>query len=392
MAQAASSVFVGGQLGPTRLRNRIIKCATNEGLSRDGLMTDRLIDWHREFAVGGVAMTTLAYCSVSSRGRTFRHQIWLREEALPGLKKFTNAIHQEDARAAIQLGHAGWFANPRAMGEPPLGPSRQFSPHAQAFSRAATEQDLKDVERDFAEAARIAVRAGFDAVEVHAGHGYLLSQFLCPYNNRRHDRFGGSLENRARFPRRVLRAVREAVGSDVAVYAKLNVDDGFKGGLTLDESVMVARWFEAEGSVDALQLSGGHTTKTPMYLLRGDVPLREMIDREQNWLRRWGMRLLAPTMLKAYRFEEGFFLDKARRFRSALKLPLILLGGVTRLDTMENAVAEGFDFVAMGRGLIRDPDLVLRMRRGELDASRCVPCNLCIVEMERNGVRCVYRD
>ncbi len=392
MAQAASSVFAGGRLGPTHLRNRIIKCATNEGLSRDGLMTDRLIDWHREFAVGGVAMTTLAYCSVSSRGRTFRHQIWLREEALPGLKKFTDAIHQEDARAAIQLGHAGWFANPRAMGEPPLGPSRQFSPHAQAFSRAASEQDLEDVERDFAEAARIAVRAGFDAVEVHAGHGYLLSQFLCPYNNRRHDRFGGSLENRARLPRGVLRAVRDAAGSDVAVYAKLNVDDGFKGGMTLDESVMVARWLEADGSVDALQLSGGHTTKTPMYLLRGDVPLREMIDCEQDWLRRWGMRLLAPRMLKSYPFEEGFFLDKARRFRSALKLPLILLGGVTRLDTMENAVAEGFDFVAMGRGLIRDPDLVLRMQRGELEASRCVPCNLCIVEMERNGVRCVYRD
>jgi 2,4-dienoyl-CoA reductase-like NADH-dependent reductase (Old Yellow Enzyme family) len=331
-------------------------------MSRDGLVTDRLIEWHRAFAAGGVGMTTLAYCSVASVGRTFRHQIWMREEALPGLGRFTDAVHAEGAQAAIQLGHAGWFANPRATKAPPVGPSRTFSPHAQAFSRALSEEEIARTVAEFGSAARLAVEAGFDALEVHAGHGYLLSQFLSPFNNRRRDRYGGSLENRARFVREVHRAVREAAGPRVAVYPKLNMDDGFKGGLTLEDGIEVARLLESDGSVDALQLTGGHTTKTPMYLMRGDVPLGEMIASERSLVRRLGMRLLAPTMLKAYPFEEAFFLPLARRFREAVRLPLMLLGGLTRLDTLERALAEGFEFVALGRALIADPDLVLRMQ------------------------------
>jgi 2,4-dienoyl-CoA reductase-like NADH-dependent reductase (Old Yellow Enzyme family) len=385
-------VFSPGRLGPLELKNRVVKCGTNEGMSREGLVTERLIDWHREFAAGGVGMTTLAYCAVSPEGRTFRHQLWTREEALPGLARFVAAMHAEGALAAIQLGHAGWFANPRATRAAPVGPSRTFSPHAQAFSRAMQADDFERLTRAFADAARLSVRAGFDAIEVHVGHGYLLSQFLSPYNNRRRDQWGGSLENRARFPRQVLRAVREAAGGSVAVYAKFNMSDGFDGGLQIEEGVQVARWLEADGSVDALQLTGGHTTRTPMYLMRGDVPLREMIAQEKSFVRRLGMRLFAPSMLRAYAFEEAFFLPMARRFREALGVPLMLLGGVTKLETMDRAVAEGFDFVAMGRALIREPDLVKRMQAGETDAGLCIPCNRCVVEMDRGGTRCVYRD
>ena len=390
-APSASAVFTPARLGPVELRNRVIKCGTNEGMSRDGLVTDALVDWHREFAAGGVGMTTLAYCSVSSDGRTFRHQMWMRDEALPGLRRFADAIHAEGARAAIQLGHAGWFASPHATRARPLGPSATFSPHAQTFARAMTQADFERLSGDFAAAARLAVAAGFDALEVHVGHGYLLSQFLSPWNNRRHDRWGGSLENRARFPRQVLRAVREAAGGRAAVYAKLNMEDGFQGGLTVEDSLQVARWLEADGSVDALQLTGGHTSRTPFFLMRGEVPLRGMIENQKHWLARLGMRVFAPFLIRPYRFEEAFFLPTARRFRAALRLPLMLLGGVTRLDTMERALAEGFDFVAMGRGLIRDPDLVKRMHAGELAGSRCIPCNRCVVEMERGGTRCVFR-
>ena len=213
MAGSASlRAFTPYQLGPVALRNRIVKCGTNEGMSRGGLMTDALLEWHREFAAGGVAMTTLAYCSVAADGRTFRDQLWMRDEALPGLRRFTDAIHADGARAAIQLGHAGWFATPGVIRAKPLGPSRTFSPRGMCFSRAASEADLDRLERDFASAARSAVEAGFDGIEIHVGHGYLLAQFLSPYNNRRRDAYGGSIENRARFPRRVLRAVREAVG------------------------------------------------------------------------------------------------------------------------------------------------------------------------------------
>ena len=383
--------FTPFRLGPLELRNRIVKCGTNEGMSRGGLMTEPLIEWHREFAAGGVAMTTLAYCSVSADGRTFADQLWMRDEALPGLRRFTDAIHAEGARAAIQLGHAGWFATPSVIRAKPLGPSRTFSPRGLCFSRAASEADLDRLEQEFAAAARRAVDAGFDGIEVHIGHGYLLAQFLSPYNNRRRDAYGGSIENRARFPRRVLRAVREAVGDRAAIWAKLNMEDGFAGGLTLDEGVEVGGWIEADGSVDALQLTGGHTTRTPFFLMRGDVPLRGMIQNEKMAATRFGMRIFGPFLIRPYKFEEAFFRASALRFRAALRLPLMLLGGITRLDTMERAVGEGFELRAMGRALIRDPDLPRRMQAGELRASRCVPCNLCVVEMERGAARRVLR-
>lgn len=391
MATGTPSLFAPARLGPIELRNRVIKCGTNEGMARGGLVTDRLIAWHREFAAGGVGMTTLAYCAVSADGRTYRDQIWMRAAALDGLRRFTDAMHAEGAKASIQLGHAGWFASRAVIGGAPVGPSRMFSPHGMCFSRAMQEADFARLRDDFAAAARLAATAGFDALEVHIGHGYLLSQFLSPYNNRRRDAWGGSTEHRARFPRDVLRAVRGAAGPHVAVYAKLNMDDGFAGGLTLEDALQVAAWIEADGSADALQLTGGHTTRTPFYLMRGAVPLREMAASQHDRLRRAAMQIFGRLLIRPYPFEEAFFLPKARRFRAAVGLPLMLLGGVTRLATMQQALAEGFDFVALGRALIRDPDLVRRMQAGELHGSRCVPCNQCVVEMERGGTRCVLR-
>lgn len=384
-------VFAPGRLGPVELRNRVVKCGTNEAMSREGLVTDELVEWHRRFAVGGVGMTTLAYCSVAAEGRTYRHQLWMREEALEGLTRFTRAMHDEGARAAIQLGHAGWFAVPRVIGGPPRGPSRQFSPHAQTFSRAMTEDDLARVTDEFARAAALAGDAGFDALEVHCGHGYLLSQFLSPWNNRRTDRWGGDLEGRARFPRQVLAAVR-AAAPDVAVYAKLNMEDGFRGGMPLHEGVAVGRMLEADGSVDALQLTGGHTTKSPMFLMRGDTPMREMAREERSLVRRVGMEAFTALLVDDYAFEEAFLLPAARQFRTELELPLVLLGGITKLETMDRAMELGFDFVAMGRALIREPDLVARMQKGETTEGVCIPCNRCVVEMERHHTRCVFRD
>jgi 2,4-dienoyl-CoA reductase-like NADH-dependent reductase (Old Yellow Enzyme family) len=392
VAETAKLLFSAARLGPIELRNRVIKCGTNEGMARGGLVTDTLIDWHREFAAGGVGMTTLAYCSVSADGRTYRDQIWMRPEALDGLRRFTDAMHAEGARASIQLGHAGWFASRTVIGATPLGPSRMFSPHGMCFSRAMQERDFARLRDDFAAAARLAVGAGFDALEVHVGHGYLLSQFLSPYNNRRHDAWGGSAENRARFPRDVMRAVRAAAGSGVAVYAKLNMEDGFAGGLVIDDGLRVARWIEEDGSADALQLTGGHTTRSPFYLMRGTVPLREMAQSQRDRLRRAAMQIFGRLLIRTYPFQEAFFLPLARRFRAEVRLPLMLLGGLTRLETMEHALAEGFDFVALGRALIRDPDLVRKMKSGELTGSRCVPCNRCVVEMERGGTRCVMRE
>ncbi len=394
-SDTGSPVFAPRRLGPLQLRNRMIKSATNEGMARGAKVSDALVEFHRRMAAGGVAMTTLAYVSASSDGRTYRHQLWMRDEVVDDLSRLTTAVHAEGAAAAVQIGHSGYFANKAATGTQPVGPSRVFNPAGLAFSRAAGAEDLDRMEADFARAAGQAVGAGFDALEIHVGHGYLLSQFLSPFTNRRTDEYGGSIENRARFPRRVLRAVRAALaatpgGERVAVTAKLNMDDGFDGGLVLDDGIAVARMLEEDASVDGIELTGGFTSKTPMYLMRGDVPLAEMIEHERSAVRRLVLRVMGRRFIQAYPFEEAFFLPSALKVRAAVSLPLILLGGITRLDTMEKAMAEGFEFVAMARALLRDPDLPRKLQSGDSDRSTCVPCNQCVVEMERNGTRCVY--
>ncbi len=389
---AGSDPFAEARLGPLRLRNRIVKAATFEGMTRGGLVSDALIEYVARPARGGVGMTTLAYCAVATEGRTYRHQIWMRPEAVPGLRRLSDAVHAEGAAACLQLGHAGWFANPRAGGAPAVAPSRVFSPYGMGFPHAANPEDLARLRRAYADAARLAVESGFDCLEIHMGHGYLLSQFLSPYTNRRRDEYGGSLENRARFPREVARAVRDAVPTGVAVTAKLNMEDGFARGLSLDDGIEVARLLDADGTLDALQLTVGFTGKTPMYLMRGDVPIAAMVAAERSALRRLGMRLLAPSIIKSYPFEEAFLLPAARRVRAAVQMPLMLLGGITRLATVRAAMAEGFEFVAMARALLFDPDLVHRARTAAAYESGCNHCNLCMTTMERGGTRCVLLD
>ncbi len=381
-----SEVFAPAVLGPLTLRNRIIKAATFEGVVPKGLVTDDLIDFHTRVGRGGAAMTTVAYLAVSPEGRTDRHCIHLRTEALEGLSRLTEAVHATGAAVAAQLGHAGPVANPRSNRAPALAPSRRVSPMG-TVSRAVTEAEIERVTADFARGAAMVADAGFDSVELHLGHNYLLSAFLSPKLNRRTDRFGGSLENRARFPRQVVAAVREAVGHRVAVTAKLNMADGVPGGLWLDESVEVGRMLEHDGHLDALELTGGSSLSNPMYLFRGEAPLKEFAATLPP-AARLGFRFVGRRFLPEYPFEEAFFLPYARQFRDALAMPLILLGGITRLETVERALDEGFAFVAMARALLREPDLVRRMEAGTATDSLCIHCNKCMPTIYR-GTRCV---
>jgi 2,4-dienoyl-CoA reductase-like NADH-dependent reductase (Old Yellow Enzyme family) len=253
--------------------------------------------------------------------------------------------------------------------------------------RGATDHDIDRIVEDYRRAAALVLEAGFDCIEIHLGHNYLLSAFLSPKLNRRSDAFGGSLDNRARFPRRVVEVVRQAVGDRMAVTAKLNMSDGVPGGLWLDESIEVARMLEADGHLDALELTGGSSLANPMYLFRGEAPLREFGATLPPALR-LGFRFFGHRFLPSYPFEEAFFLPYARQFRAALTMPLILLGGINRLDTVEHALSEDFAFVAMARALLREPDLVDKMRTGASTESLCIHCNKCMPTIYR-GTRCV---
>jgi 2,4-dienoyl-CoA reductase-like NADH-dependent reductase (Old Yellow Enzyme family) len=382
-----SPVFQPARLGPVTLRNRVIKAATFEGMSRRQVVTDELIEYHRKVAAGGVGMSTVAYCAVSPEGSTDGRTIVLRPDAVPGLRRLTDVIHAHGAAASAQIGHAGPVANPAATKLPALSPVRMFSPLGLRWTKAVTDDDIARITTAFADGARLAADAGFDAVEVHLGHNYLLSAFLSPKLNTRTDGWGGTLEKRARFPRQVLDAVRKAVGPDVAVIAKLNMTDGVPGGLWLDESIPIATMLQDDGALDAIELTGGSSLANPMYLFRGEAPVAEMAATMPR-LTRLGFRLMAKRFMPAYPFEEAFFLPYARQFRDALDMPLILLGGINRLVTMESAVDRGFAFVAMARALLREPDLLLKMQHGASTESLCIHCNKCMPTIY-SGTRCV---
>jgi 2,4-dienoyl-CoA reductase-like NADH-dependent reductase (Old Yellow Enzyme family) len=258
------------------------------------------------------------------------------------------------------------------------------------FMRGATAEDLARVRKEFADGARVVADAGFDAIEVHLGHGYLLSAFLSPRLNRRSDVYGGSVQNRARFPREVVGAVREAVGDRVALLGKLNMDDGVRGGLRPDESVEAARLLESDGTLDALELTAGSSFQNPMYLFRGEAPVRELAAAMPRLLG-VGTRIAGRRFLREYPFEEAFLLPAARRIREAVSMPLILLGGINRLDTIRTAMREGFEFVAMARALLMEPDLVHRMQSGAATEGVCIHCNKCMATIY-SGTRCVLVD
>ncbi len=196
--------------------------------------------------------------------------------------------------------------------------------------------------------------------------------------------------DRARFARQVVGAVRDAVGREVAVTAKLNMTDGVPGGLDVEASLEVARWLEADGHLDALELTGGSSLANPMYLFRGGAPLPEF-RAVLPWYLRGGFRLVGSRFLRAYPYEEAYFLEKARRFLQELSLPLILLGGISRRDTAEAGIAEGFAFVAMGRTLLNDPDLVHQWQDGTRTDSGCIHCNRCMPTIY-SGARCPLVD
>jgi 2,4-dienoyl-CoA reductase-like NADH-dependent reductase (Old Yellow Enzyme family) len=388
--------FTPIRLRQLTLRDRFIKTATNEGMWTDGLPTPQLIAHHARLAEGGVALTTVAYGAVNPDGRTNETQMMMRPEATPGLKMLTDEVHRYGGAASIQLTHCGFFTNNRLVtNKRPIAPSRIINNYGLLsgilYSRPMTTNDLRLTTNDFAGAARLAIDAGFDAVEIHMGHGYLLSQFLSPLFNHRKDEYGGSMENRMRFPLDVVKAVRNAIGEDIPVLCKINLSDGFKGGLEIADAVEIATRLEKAG-VDALVLSGGLTSKTPFYLLRGDVPLWDMIKAERQIQHKAAFAVFGRFIIGKYSFSENFFLPLALKIREAVSMPLVYVGGVVSAKGVNELMEAGFDMMAVGRALINDPDFVLKIKENDQHVSPCNHCNVCVAEMDRGGVRCVLED
>ncbi len=386
-----SKLFTEASIGPITLRNRTIRSAAFESMCPGNAPSQQLLDYHRSVAAGGVGMTTVAYAAVAQSGLSFDRQLWMRKEIVPGLRKLTDSVHKEGAAASIQLGHCGNMSHKKICGETPVGASSGFNLYSPTFVRGLRKDELRVMAKAYGNAVRLARESGFDAVEIHAGHGYLISQFLSPYTNHRKDEYGGSLDNRMRFMDEVMAEVMKAAGNDMAVLVKMNMRDGFKGGMDIEESLQVAHRLVNDGA-QALVLSGGFVSKAPMYVMRGAMPIKAMTHYMDCWWLKWGVRMAGHLMIPTVPFKEAYFLDDAMLFRKEIKnIPLVYVGGLISREKIEDVLDKGFEFVQMGRALLNEPGFVKRMKLDVNARCTCKHSNYCIARMYSIDMACYQR-
>lgn len=384
-----TSPFTPVQIGPLSLRNRFVKSGANEAMSRDGSPTKAMLKHHTDLAKGGIGLTTIAYGAVSERGRTLPHQIVMQEQALVDLQALTAGIHEHGAAASIQITHGGSFVTGLKVKGATLSSSSGINKagllSGNFWQRAMNEDDMQQVITLFVNAAKLALKANFDAVEIHMGHGYLLNQFISPLSNKRKDDYGGNAENRVRFPARVLAAVKQAVGNDLAVLAKINVADGVKGGATVDDAIVTAKALEEAGA-DMLVLSGGRNMESTWFMF-GSPMNQEAIARvlKSNPISQLLMKAASLSTPKDLKFKEMYFHEYSMKIRQAVNLPLAYLGGVKSLDNAQKAIDDGFECVVMARALIHDTGLVNKFESGEQTQSGCTNCNACVAYIYHEG-------
>lgn len=393
MSETLKKAFSPARLGKLELKNRIIKAATYEGKTPDGVPGDLLLDFHKAVVEGGTGMTTIGYCTTEADGRINDQMMWMRDEIKPQLIHMNTELKRvaPDVKISGQMTHCGNFSKNRKMErlKRPLGPSRQFNmlgaPSGMPFAGAMTEQDIDHLVQTYHDAALLMKETGFDATEIHFSHGYGLSQFISPKTNRRSDDYGGSLRNRMRLPLRALDAVRKAVGDDFPILGKIGLTDGIKDGLHLDEAIEVAAMLDAAG-IDALICSGGSSSHNPMVYFRGDSLAEGLIEQQSNPITKLGLKLIGKKMFRSYPYYENYFLEDAKRVRDRVKnAQMIYIGGCTDLESIENVMKEGFDFIQMGRPLIKDPAFVNHAMADPNYKNGCTHCNKCASLIEAPG-------
>src|SRR5215831_765640 len=356
-------LLTSARIGPVEIKNRIVMPPmTTRTADDEGFVTEDCIAYYLARVHGGTGLITVEMASPEKAGRHRRREIGIYDDCfIPGLRRLVDAIHGGGAKASIQLGHAGGHTRIDICGETPIAPSAIPHPVYETTFETIVPQEMAKarIEETIAAHAAAAVRArtaGFDCVEIHAAHGYLISQFHAPFENRRGDVYGGTLANRARFGLDVLRAVKSAV-PDIAVVYRLSVEDFFPGGLPFSEGRQIAIWAAAAGA-DALHITAGHYRSRPS----------------------------AQVVLPPMNFSDATFLDYAAEVKKRVGVPIIAVGRLGDPVVAERAVSQGkADFIALGRSLIAEPDWVEKVRRGE-PIRRCLSCNSCINEM-RGGAR-----
>lgn len=390
-----SPAFSPLQIGPLTLRNRFIKAAANENMSRDGIPTAAMFKHHGDLAAGGIGLSTMAYVAVSKLGRTLPDQIWSHPAAMPSLHKITADVHAKGGKISAQITHGGAFVTSIKLDQRPFTSSGGLNKAGMLagnwLSRDMTRADMDLVKHEFVACAQAMRDAGFDAVELHMGHGYLLNQFVSPLSNRRTDQYGGNARNRIRYPAEVLAAVQQAVGQDLAVIAKINVADGVKGGATAQDGIVTAQALRDAGA-DLLVMSGGRNVESLHFMFGSSPNLPELkkVLHDQPLTRTAIVlqNLLAPKVA----FRPMYLWEHSTQIRQAVPdLKMAYLGGVKSLAHAEQALDAGFDAVAMARVLLHDPAFVKHLQDGSVQESACDNCNGCVAYIYHpDGTRCIH--
>ena len=392
MSSYFDKAFSPATLGSLPLKNRIIKAATYEGKTTDGMPGDDLLNFHKAIVSGGTAMTTIGYCTTEADGRINDQMMWMHEGIRDWLTGMTQELKRTSPGAKVsgQMTHCGNFSkNTKLMRlKRPLGPSRRVNligaVAGMPVAGSMTTGDIDYLVQTYYDAARLMKDTGFDAIEIHFSHGYGLSQFISPKTNRRNDKYGGSLINRMRLPLRALEAVRKAVGDDFPILGKMGLTDGIKNGLHIDEAIEVGALLD-KGGIDALICSGGTSSFNPMMYFRGDTLEKGLIEVEKNPLMKLGLKIIGPRLFRFYPYQELYFLEDAKRVRERVQCQMVYIGGCTDIQSIEKVMQEGFDFVQLGRPLIKDPDFVKHAMADPDYKNGCTHCNRCASLIEAPG-------
>lgn len=359
-----SILFESTKISTMKLANRFVRSATWEGMAADdGSVTPKLTKTMVDLAKGGVGLIISSHAFILSEGQAGPWQLGIhKDELVDGLKTMTDAVHDAGGKIVAQLAHAGHFAVKEITKQPPHVVS-DFEGLSKSPRHALSKEDIQKLVRAFADAAKRAKAAGFDGVQIHAAHGYLLSQFLSPAFNRRTDEYGGSIENRARVHMEVYHAIREAVGSDFPVLIKINSEDYIENGLTLQDSIAASKML-AHAGLDAIELSGGTVSSGKLS------PSRAGINKQEK---------------------EAYFKKAAAAYKQEINIPLILVGGNRSLTVAEQTIADGTaDYISMARPFIREPGLINRWQSGDTAPAKCASDNLCFgPALEGKGIYCV---
>ncbi len=376
-----SMLFEPGRIGNMELKNRFVRSATVECLcTEEGGVTDAYLSAYERLAKGGVALILPGNYYVNQLGHAYPKQTVVdRDEVIDDLRKVVSVVHEHGAKIVAQLNHGGRQSDPKLIGTKPIGPSPVRDKMSFVKPRQMTEEEIEKTINDFGEGARRVKEAGFDGVQIHAAHGYLINQFLSAYTNRRKDQWGGSIENRMRFLVEVFQAMRSRVGPEYPILIKINAEDFAKTGVHPEECVVHCKKLDELG-IAAIEVSGGIAEKG-LVTIKGDIPMDLLLE-GRGFVERMVVRIMEGSMKKSAIFEEAYFLSYAATVKENVKAPVLAVGGMRTRKRMEEVLESGqADFISLCRPFIRQPNLVKLLEREEGDPISCTSCNRCSMEI-----------